>query len=117
MRPEILFPLFTSVSTLKGVGPRVAPLVERLSGPIVRDVLFTAPTGLIRRTTTTVDQAVENQVQTFLVTIDSHQPPHRLGQPWKIRAWDGIEALWELMRWRFKRVKTKEIATNKDEEN
>ncbi len=89
MRPEILFPLFTAVSTLKGVGPRVAPLVERLAGPIVRDVLFTAPTGLIRRTTTTVDQAVENQVQTFLVTIDSHQPPHRLGQPWKIRAWDG----------------------------
>ena len=89
MRPEILFPLFTSVSTLKGVGPRVAPLVEKLAGPIVRDVLFTAPSGLIRRTTTTVDQAVEDQVQTFLVTIDGHQPPHRLGQPWKIRAWDG----------------------------
>lgn len=89
MRPEILFPLFTSVSTLKGVGPRVAPLVEKLAGPIVRDVLFSAPSGLIRRTTTTVDQAVEDQVQTFLVTIDGHQPPHRLGQPWKIRAWDG----------------------------
>ena len=89
MRPEILFPLFTSVSTLKGVGPRVAPLVEKLAGPIVRDVLFTTPTGLIRRGVTTVDQAVENQVQTFIVTIDAHQPPHRLGQPWKIRAWDG----------------------------
>lgn len=89
MRPEILFPLFTSVSTLKGVGPRVAPLLEKLAGPIVRDVLFTAPSGLIRRTTTTVAQAVENQVQTFIVTIDGHQPPHRLGQPWKIRAWDG----------------------------
>jgi ATP-dependent DNA helicase RecG len=34
MRPEILFPLFTSVSTLKGVGPRVAPLVEKLAGPV-----------------------------------------------------------------------------------
>ena len=76
MRPEILFPLFTSVSTLKGVGPRVAPLVEKLAGPIVRDVLFTAPTGLIRRGLTTVDQAVEGQVQTFVVTIDAHQPPH-----------------------------------------
>lgn len=89
MRPEILFPLFTSVSTLKGVGPRVAPLVEKLAGPIVRDVLFTAPTGLIRRGLTTVDQAVEGQIQTFVVTIDAHQPPHRLGYPWKIRAWDG----------------------------
>ena len=89
MRPEILFPLFTSVSTLKGVGPRVAPLVEKLAGPIVRDVLFTPPTGLIRRSVTTVDQAVEGQVQTFVVTIDAHQPPHRSSHPWKIRAWDG----------------------------
>ena len=88
MRPEILFPLFTPVSTLKGVGPRVAPLVERLAGPIVRDVLFTAPTSVIRRIATTVDRAVDGQVQTFIVSIDAHQPPSRLGQPWKIRAWD-----------------------------
>ncbi|OYX67513.1 MAG: ATP-dependent DNA helicase RecG, partial [Caulobacter sp. 32-67-35] len=88
MRPEILFPLFTPVSTLKGVGPRVAPLVERLAGPIVRDVLFTVPTSVIRRIATTVDRAVDGQVQTFIVSIDAHQPPSRLGQPWKIRAWD-----------------------------
>ncbi len=89
MRPEILFPLFTSVSTLKGVGPRVAPLVEKLAGSITRDVLFTAPVGLIRRTVTTVDQAIEGQVQTFIVTIDAHVPSQRPSQPWKIRAWDG----------------------------
>jgi ATP-dependent DNA helicase RecG len=88
MRPEILFPLFTPVSTLKGVGPRVAPLVERLAGPIVRDVLFTPPTGLIRRTATTSDRAVDGQVQTFVVTIDAHLPPQRPGQPWRVRAWD-----------------------------
>ncbi|OYX97124.1 MAG: hypothetical protein B7Y78_02410, partial [Caulobacter sp. 35-67-4] len=73
MRPEILFPLFTPVSTLKGVGPRVAPLVERLAGPIVRDVLFTVPTSVIRRIATTVDRAVDGQVQTFIVSIDAHQ--------------------------------------------
>jgi ATP-dependent DNA helicase RecG len=89
MRPEILFPLFSSVSTLKGVGPRVAPLLEKLAGPIVRDVLFTAPAGLIRRSVTTVGQAIEGQVQTFIVTIDAHFPSQRLSQPWKIRAWDG----------------------------
>ena len=43
MRPEILFPLFAPVTTLKGVGPRVAPLLEKLAGPIVRDVLFLKP--------------------------------------------------------------------------
>ena len=88
MRPEILFPLFTAVSTLKGVGPRVAPLVEKLAGSITRDVLFTAPAGLIRRTVTTVDQAVEGQVQTFIVTIDAHFPSQRPSQPWKIRVHD-----------------------------
>ena len=40
MRPEILFPLFAPITSLKGVGPRVAPLLERVAGPLVRDVLF-----------------------------------------------------------------------------
>jgi len=88
MRPEILFPLFTPVSTLKGVGPRVAPLVERVAGSLVRDVLFTVPQSVIRRTTATAATAIDGQVQTFVVSIDAHQPPSRLGQPWKIRAWD-----------------------------
>ena len=34
MRPEILFPLFSPVSTLKGVGPKVEPLVQKLAGRI-----------------------------------------------------------------------------------
>ena len=88
MRPEILFPLFTPVSTLKGVGPRVAPLVERVAGSLVRDVLFTVPQSVIRRTNANAATAVDGQVQTFVVNIDAHQPPSRLGQPWKIRAWD-----------------------------
>ena len=43
MRPEILFPLFAPVRTLKGVGPKLAPLVEKLAGPLVRDVAVPAP--------------------------------------------------------------------------
>ena len=88
MRPESLFPLFAAISTLKGVGPRVAPLVERLAGPLVRDVLFTLPQAVIRRTATTADRAVDGQVQTFVVTIDAHMPPQRAGQPWRVRSWD-----------------------------
>ncbi|MFN3353655.1 MAG: hypothetical protein ACK4Z5_08610, partial [Brevundimonas sp.] len=37
MRPEILFPLFAEVATLKGVGPRIEPLVRKIAGPLVRD--------------------------------------------------------------------------------
>ncbi|MHC4841869.1 MAG: glycosyltransferase family 2 protein [Planctomycetota bacterium] len=43
--------------------------------------------------------------------------PRSIEEGKKIRAWDGIEALWELLKWRFKRVKTKEITAKKDEEN
>ena len=40
MRPEILFPLFAEATSLKGVGPRVAPLVNKVAGPLVRDLAF-----------------------------------------------------------------------------
>ena len=62
MRPEILFPLFAEVTSLKGVGPKVAPLVQKLAGPLVRDVLFLAPAGLITRRRTTAADAVEGEV-------------------------------------------------------
>jgi ATP-dependent DNA helicase RecG len=88
MRPETLFPLFAPVGALKGVGPRVAPLLERLAGPRVRDVLFLAPQGLIRRTPATAATARDGEVHTLEVTIEAHQPPGRPGQPWKIRAFD-----------------------------
>jgi ATP-dependent DNA helicase RecG len=87
MRPEILFPLFASVSTLKGVGAKVQPLVEKLAGPLVRDLLFLAPSAIIRRRRTTSDQVQDGEVVTLTVTIESHTPAR--GQtPWKIRAFD-----------------------------
>jgi ATP-dependent DNA helicase RecG len=88
MRPEILFPLFAPIGALKGVGPRVAPLLERVAGPLVRDVLFVAPQNLVRREVVKTAEAREGEEQTLLVTIDAHQKPGRAGLPWKIRAFD-----------------------------
>ena len=93
MRPEILFPLFASVSTLKGVGPKVEPLVERLAGPLVRDVLMLGPQALIHRTPTTVDSVVDGQVHTLNVQIELHTKPPRMDIPWKIRCFDGTAFL------------------------
>ncbi|MES2343816.1 MAG: ATP-dependent DNA helicase RecG, partial [Pseudomonadota bacterium] len=93
MRPEILFPLFAPVTTLKGVGARVAPLLEKLAGPIVRDVLFLAPHSLIKRREATVVDAVEGEVQTFRVEIDAYQVPRSAQQPWKIKTFDGTGTL------------------------
>ena len=89
MRPEILFPLFAPSTSLKGVGPKLAPLVERLAGPVVRDVLFLGPTRVVRRTVTTAAEAREGEDQTFLVTIDAHMPSPRAGLPYRIRVFDG----------------------------
>jgi ATP-dependent DNA helicase RecG len=89
MRPEILFPLFAPVSTLKGVGPKILPLVEKLAGPLARDVLFLQPQGVIHRRLTDAAHAREGEVQTLKVRIEQHFPSPRPAVPWKIRAYDG----------------------------
>ncbi len=88
MRPEILFPLFADVTTLKGVGPRSAPLVQKVAGSLVRDVLFLTPSGVIQRRRTTAMEAVDGEIGVFEVTIDRLIPPPKHGAPIKVRAID-----------------------------
>ena len=88
VRPEILFPLFAPIDSLKGVGDRVRPLLERVAGPRVRDVLFTGPTSIVRRTVAKAASLVEGETQTLVVTIESHRKPGRPSHPWTIRAFD-----------------------------
>ena len=88
MRPEILFPLFAEVTSLKGVGAKVEPLVRKLAGPLVRDLLFLSPQGLIVRRRTTAADAVEGEVGVFDVLVDRLIPPHKIGAPLKMRTSD-----------------------------
>lgn len=88
MRPEILFPLFAPAGALKGVGPRLAPLIERLAGPLVRDVLFVGPNAVIHRDLATTASVGEGQVRTLIVTVDAHLPPARSNLPFRIRCFD-----------------------------
>ena len=88
MRPEILFPLFAPSSTLKGVGPKLAPLVERVAGPLARDLAYLAPQRLIERRLTAVADAREGEDQIFDLWIDAHMPPSGPGRPYRIRARD-----------------------------
>ncbi len=88
MRPEILFPLFAPIETLKGVGDRVRPLLERVAGPLVRDVLFTGPNAIVRRTVAKAASLVEGETQTLTLTIESHRKPGRPSLPWVIRGFD-----------------------------
>jgi len=88
MRPPSLFPLFAEVSTLKGVGPKILPLVQKLAGPLVRDLLFLSPSGLIVRRPMTAVSAVEGLVGVFEVVIDRLIVPGKPGAPIKVRAVD-----------------------------
>jgi ATP-dependent DNA helicase RecG len=69
MRPEILFPYFAGVGTVKGVGPKIAPILEQHAGEHVRDLVFLLPSGVIRRPLTTTATARVGEVQTMEVTM------------------------------------------------
>jgi len=89
MRPSVLFPLFTPLTTLKGVGPRLAPLYARLCGEKIVDLLWHLPLGVIDRTySPPLRQAEKGRVATLAVRILQHLPPPRHGKPYRIVAAD-----------------------------
>lgn len=88
MRPQILFPLFAEVSSLKGVGPRILPLVQKVAGPLVRDLVFLSPSGVIVRRPMEASTAVDGEVGIFEIVIDRLFVPSRPGAPLKVRASD-----------------------------
>ena len=68
MRPEVLYPLFKPVDTLKGVGPRLKTALERLAGVHVVDLLWHLPSGAVdRRHQCTVSQAGHGELCTLSV--------------------------------------------------
>ena len=75
MRPAILNPLFAPATALPGVGPRTAPAVERLAGPLAVHLLWHLPSGLIdRRHAPKVAEAEAGTTATLTVRVDRHQP-------------------------------------------
>ncbi len=89
MRPEILYPLFAPVTALKGVGPRLGKLFERLGTPQVVDLLWHLPVGIIdRRFQPKIAQAQDGAIATITVTVDAHQKPQNRRQPYRVRCRD-----------------------------
>src|SRR3974390_1605340 len=94
MRPAILNPLFASLTTLPGIGPKLETLYARLLGretPRIVDLLFHLPSGAIdRRARPKLREVQSGQVVTVAVNIDKHRPapPHRPRAPYQIYASD-----------------------------
>ena len=80
MRPTILNPLFASVSSLPGIGPKLVKLLTRLLGGVepmgarVIDALFHLPTGVLdRRLRPKLAEAPLNVLVMVEVTVERHR--------------------------------------------
>ena len=94
MRPDLLSPLFASLTSLPGVGPKLEQLYARLlerEAPRVIDLLFHLPSGAIdRRARPKLSEVQPGQVVTVAVTVLEHRPspPNRPRAPYQIYASD-----------------------------
>ena len=75
MRPAILDKLFAPVTALPGIGSQSAKLFERLAGPLVLDLLWHLPSGIIDRRASPPIRALEpDRIATIAVRVEAHQP-------------------------------------------
>ena len=92
LRPSVLDPLFAPASSLPGVGPKIALLLDRLLGEAERparvvDVLFHLPQGGISRERVgSIAEAPVGQPVTLAVTVTAHRPAPfgRAKAPYKV---------------------------------
>ena len=94
MRPNILYPLFAPITTIKGVGDKYAKLIHKLCGEKVIDIMFHLPFNVVDRTfTPTLQDAHDNKIWTGVVTITEHQPPKTKKHPYYVYCTDGTKTL------------------------
>lgn len=99
MRPPRLNPLFASITSLPGVGPKLAVLYGRLLGreePRVIDLLLHMPSGTIdRRARPKLNEVQPGQVVTLSVTVEEHRPapPNRPRAPYRVVTSDDTNTL------------------------
>ena len=103
MRPSLLDPLFSPITSLAGISPKVASLIEKvlsadLSGRAARvgDLLFVLPNSVIdRRNRPGIARATKGSIVTLEVRIDRHQPAPRGNRsvPYRVFAHDDTDEI------------------------
>jgi len=98
MRPNALTPLFASLQSLSGIGPRLILLMRKcvnlpagITEPRVLDLLWHLPTGVIdRRAEPSIAEAVPGSIATLKVRVLKHAAPPRNNNraPYKVRVED-----------------------------
>jgi ATP-dependent DNA helicase RecG len=92
LRPSLLDPLFAPVTALPGIGPKVAPLLNRLLGEADRparvvDLLLHLPEGgIARELKGSIAEAPVGDPVTVAATVVAHRPPPpgRAKAPYKV---------------------------------
>lgn len=94
MRPNILYPLFSQIDSLNGIGAKYAKLIKKLCGERVVDILFHLPYNITDRTyTLPLSAAKDGRIWTGVVTITEHHPPASRKHPYRIYCTDGTAEL------------------------
>ena len=106
MEHDPLTPLFSPLTTLKGVGPTVGALIAKAAGGArVIDLLFHLPDSYVdRRERPTIARANPGHIVTLAVEVVRIEPPANARQPWRVVVTDRT-ALAELVFFKFNREK------------
>ena len=88
MRPQILFSLFAPVTSLTGVGPRIAKLIENLAGPKIVDLLWHLPREIVDRSfSPAIGDAPNGRVCTLTIKVEKHEKGYAR-KPYRVRCRD-----------------------------
>tara|TARA_B100000700_G_scaffold327863_1_gene443787 strand:- start:355 stop:2436 length:2082 start_codon:yes stop_codon:yes gene_type:complete len=89
MRPEPLFQIFSPVTGLSGIGPKIGNLICQLAGPNIVDLLWHLPVSIIdRRYSPIISQATVGSIATLTIIVDKHEPAPRRALPYRVRCHD-----------------------------
>ncbi len=84
-RPATLNPLFASLETLEGIGPKAAKVLPGLGVNLPKDFLLLLPhSGIDRTRRGSVRDVVPPCVLTVEVTVVAHQPNRAKGKPYRV---------------------------------
>ena len=101
MRPALLNPLFAPVRSLSGIGPKLAPLFDRLLAPQGQDarlidVLLHLPRSVVdRRLNINLNDGNTGETGTYEVRVLAHKPspPGRARIPYRVFTEDDVDEL------------------------
>jgi ATP-dependent DNA helicase RecG len=89
LRPAFLNKLFAPVTSLSGVGPQLSRLIERAAGPLIVDLLWHLPAGIVdRRAAPSISALQHDTIVTLKLTVERHEPG--MGRrPYRVIGFDG----------------------------